>query len=68
METRQYSRHKYPPVNNVMVSLFLAGGSGGDLTVLQAQVSSSPQCYGIFVSCRWVWWRLDSTAGTSILQ
>ena len=30
METRRYSRYKYPPVNNVMVSLFLAGGSGGD--------------------------------------
>ena len=41
METRRYSRHKYPPVNNVMVSLFLAGGSGGDSAVQQAQVSSS---------------------------
>ena len=41
METRQYSKYKYPPVNNVMVSLFLAGGSGGDSAVQQAQVSSS---------------------------
>ena len=43
METRQYNRHKYPPVNNVMVSLFPAGGSGGDLAIQQAQVSSSKQ-------------------------